>query len=412
MRPAQEGDLSQVVNLGRLAFAPLKSDAVIKQQWYDGGTLNLPGRFVFLAVDDQTGLAVGKYTELDLSLFLTGQLCPMMGIGGVAVAPHKRGQKIARLMLEQALKNARSQQFPLSMLYPFQHGFYRQLGWAWVGMPYQYRVSTRHLPLYEERAFIQPHDPTHNSTLQAIYEQAATQHNGWLQRREWQWQSHFKLEAGEEVYRFVTAGECLGYVMIQFTHLNPPQQSLSVVVQEWVALTVEAYRGIVGFLAALRDQVQTVVWNTNSKDPFPHLLKEQRQDPILTTSEFEFGLTHRFGEVGGGFMWRLVDLPRSFQLRPVNLGAPFALTFHVIDPILGEQILPIEFSDGQMHVLETATSTVVRMSIEHLTALFSGFRCSSDLYWTGEIELEGEGALLKQLDAAWQASSPFCWDFF
>ncbi len=125
-------------------------------------------------------------------------------------------------MLEHALEEGRSQQIPLMMLYPFQHGFYRRLGWAWTGQTYQYRISARHLPTYSERVNVIPYNPDqHQQSLQAIYQKAAQHHNGWLKRRDWQWQDYLKPSKGREIYAYIEAGEVLGYVILRFAYLNP-----------------------------------------------------------------------------------------------------------------------------------------------------------------------------------------------
>ena len=414
VRSVKEGDLARVVNLSRLAFAPLSSSAEIEREWY-GGKLDAPGRDIFLAVN-QTGREAGGYAQLDLEIWLAGQQIPVMGIAGVAVAPEFRGQRVARLMLEHALETARSQQVPIVMLYPFQHGFYRKLGWGWVGQPHQYRVASRNLPTYSERSGVVPYEPSHQAVLQAVYQQAALQHNGWLDRRDWQWEAWLKPANGREIYTYVAADKLEAYVVFQFTRLESARNPLAIVVQEWVALTPSAYRGILGFLAGLRDQVAIVIWNTYPSDPFPHLLKEQRHDPGLTIGASEFGLTHRFGELGGGFMWRLVDLKRALELRSIPLADPFSLTFQVSDPVFGLQVLTAEFADGKIRCVDRPTNAIVSLSVEHLTVLFAGVRRSVDLLWTGEIgwhvETTQAEALLTQLDAAWQTPSPFCWDFF
>lgn len=410
VRSAQDSDLTQVVHLDRLSFAPLSSDEEIKQEWFADG-ISLPGRKFFLAIETETGEGVGSYAQLDLRIWFEQQVFPAMGIAAVAVAPHRRGQRIARLMLEHALTMGQEQNLPLIALYPFQHGFYRKLGWAWVEQMHQYRVSARYIPGFRERSQIFPYHPDHQSSLQSVYDQAASHHNGWFQRQPWQWESRLKPAKGREIYCYRHGTELTGYVILQFTHL-PPQAALSVVVQEWVALSAEAYRGILGFLASLRDQISTIVWNTYPADPFPHLLQEQRQDPALASTSFEFGLVHPFGTMGGGFMWRLVDLQQAFALRPIRSGEPFVLTFQVTDPVLGDQAIAAEFANQRMTSLKQPTSTVIYISIAHLTELFCGVRRATDLLWTGEIEYEGDLTLLSQLDRAWRADPPFCWDFF
>lgn len=419
LRPVQDQDLTQVVSLDRLSFAPLSSDAEIEQQWFKEG-LKLPDRHFFLAVETATGEGVGCYGQLDLEFWLAGEKLPLMGIAAVAVAPHRRGQRVAGLMLDHAVKMAQEQNFPLIMLYPFQHGFYRKLGWAWVGQTQQYRVAATYLPTYPERSQICPYQPDqHGSEVPRVYQLAAQQHQGWLQRRDWQWQSRLK-PTGQELYVYLEAGNLLGYVIFRFALLDPPQNSLTAIVQEWVALTPAAYRGIIGFLGSLRDQVATIIWNTYPGDPFPHLLKEQRRSPVLRQEPFEFGLTHRFGEIGGGFMWRLVDLERAISNRPIQPVPPFLLTFEVQDPILGASQITVSFVDRQMHLVPEQASLSVKLSIEQLTLLFAGVRRSTDLLWLGEIAVQANNPtveadillLLTHLDTAWTLPAPFCWDFF
>jgi predicted acetyltransferase len=415
LRSAQPEDLAQIVNLDRLAFAPLRTNAELEQEWY-GGTIALPGRSLVLAVETATGQGVGSYAQIELEIRFAGKDFPAMGIAAVAVAPQRRGQQVARVMLEQAITVARSQHLPLIMLYPFQHGFYRRLGWVWVGQSHQYRVAARQLPLFGDRLKLYPYEPQHQAAVERTY--AAAMQNGWLQRQAWQWQDWQKPNKGLERFVYLegepTASDALiaGYVVIQYAQLEPPRNLLAAIVREWVALTPAAYRGILGFLGSLRDQVSPIVWNGPVQDPFPHLLTEQRQDPALTAPELEFGLVHRFGTIGGGFMWRLVDLDQAFALRPIQSGVAFGLTFVVHDPILGDRTLSVEFGAGQMQVVDTQQATIVTCTIDQLTALFAGVRRATELLWTGELALTGDAQLLHHLDRAWQTTAPFCWDFF
>jgi predicted acetyltransferase len=410
LRPATDADLEQIVNLDRLAFAPTQANATIAQDWFGQG-LDIPGQQFWLAIDEQTGAIVACHGQIALEINFLGQVLPALGIAAVAVAPHRRGQKLARLMLEHALVTAATQQIPLSMLYPFQHGFYRKLGWAWVSTTHQYCVSTRHLPLYPERSQMIPYHPQHEQTLKATYQQAASQHNGWLQRSEHKWQTYFKLSDGEECYLYQADGQILGYVFLQFTTKEGAPNCLAVKIIEWVALTPAAYRGILGFLASLRDQVVTVIWNTDPADPFPHFLQEQTCDPRLGAARLGFGLIHRLGSIGGGFMWRLIDVAAALQVRPIQPGSPFTLTLQVRDELLGERSFTVEFAAEKMQLVDRA-APVLKLSIEQLTVLFSGARQATDLVRMGEVEWAGELALLASLDQAWQAPPLFCWDFF
>jgi predicted acetyltransferase len=413
IRPAQAKDLQQVARLDRIAFVPQMADSDLQTAWYPDGLLELPGREVFVATQDSEILA-GVYIRVQLPLFWEGQEIPAVGLSTVAVAPEYRGQGVARTMLQTELSALRSQHVPLVMLYPFQQGFYRQLGWAWVGRIHQYNVAASHLPLYPDRQHLQALDPQQaHKWLPDAYQRSAKRHNGWLNRRAWQWDKRLKLAPGQEIFGFIQENTCLGYLIISFQTLaDSVQPPLGIHVDEWVALNGDAYRGLLGFLGSLRDQVATVTWNTYPEDPFPHLLREQRRGPGSLGHRNFFGLTHRFGEIGAGQMWRLVDIAAAFRLRAVRPGPPFMLTFEVNDPILGTQTITANFAAERMHPVSQPTPIILKTSVEHLTEMFCGLRRATELAWTKEVELEGDRSILQKLDQAWDATPPFCWDFF
>jgi predicted acetyltransferase len=411
LRRAEDRDRSAFINLSRLAFSPMTGLAEAEQDGHDL-PLNPDQRQGWVVEDAQTQAIVGRYRELDLATFFQGVRMPLSGLGGVSVAIERRGEKIAQVMVEHALQLARDRQIPLSMLYPFQHGFYRKLGWAWVNAPHQYPVKTSNLPRYAERSQVTTVQLEHHSGLQAVYEKMAPTQNGWLDRQPWHWEEFFKPEGGYEIYQYVEAGTCQGYVAISFKRLESANRTWAVIVEEWVALNASAYRGILGFLASLRDQVETIIWNTHAADPFPHLLKEQRSNPMLHPRAFEFGFIDLFGAIGGGFMWRLVDVKKALELRPVLPVDAGSLSFQIVDPVFGPQSIAVEFGDRVMHCSDRPASTTLKLTIDHLTALFCGIRTAQELVWTGEAELEGDRAGLTALDRAWQAPAPFCWNFF
>lgn len=418
IRLATQDDLTELANLNRLAFSPPQTVEQIKAHWFHN-QLDQPGRRRYLAIDLQTNLAVGAYTILDLRVWFMGQTIPATGVAGICVAPHKRGQGISKQLIEHGLNIGHAEHIPLTMLYPFHHGFYRQFGWAWVGQSHQYRISSHHLPLYAQRNNIYPYNPLYRKSLTTTYEEAAVSHNGWLHRQDWQWNDRLRDIPGREIYIYrgnPSHHSIEGYVIYQFLALESNWSVPTVIVQEWVALNMDAYKGILGFFAALKDQVSTIIWNTYPDDLFPNLLMEQRQNPQLQSSPFHFGLTHPLGKIGAGFMWRLVDIFAAMNYRPISQGKAFQITFRVIAP-KSSQVLyepfTVHFSEGRMHRVETSfDSPQITLSLEHLTQLFFGFRRVAQLKWTGELQVEGNENCLSQLDRAWTTSPPFCWDFF
>ncbi|MBD2104620.1 enhanced intracellular survival protein Eis [Leptolyngbya sp. FACHB-261] len=404
IRRAEVEDIPALARLERLAFCPQQATEPIEQQLREDPEA-LEGQWLAVAAD---GRAVGAYKLLDLNTVLEGQILPLGGLAGVAVSPEARGRGVARGLVRHALAELHSQKVPLAMLYPFQHGFYRQLGWAWVGRLHQYTVATDSLPKGSERTGVVPCEwAKHGPELCELYQRAALRHNGWLVRQERQWQQFAKPHLGREIFCYFEQGRLLGYLVVQYQPDGPPTGS-RLLVREWVAVSREAYWGLLGFLSAMRDQIKAVMWTTYPEDLFPYLLREQRR----VEKETLFGLTPRFGEIGGGFMWRLVDVQEAFRLRVINQGPPFMLTFEIQDPELGEQVVTANFTAGRMHPVTRPEPAVLRLSIDHLVELFCGLRKASELAWTRELEFTGERSLLAQLDRAWQCTPPFCWNEF
>lgn len=405
IRAAQSSDIPALARLSRLAFAPTQTNQAIADAAYAQG-VDLPDRAIFLAMDSTSHRPVGKYTQRSLQVFFQGASLPALGLAGVAVAPEVRGQGVARQLIHHALASAQAQSLPLSILYPFRHAFYRRFGWVWTATTYQYRVAPSQIPRFPDRSHLVAYDATQHD-LKAIYAQAAPQHNGWLQRPDWLWEQY--LQAQTDI--FVSQHQD-GYVILQFQYLDAQQQHLAANVREWVALTPPAYRGILGFLASLRDQVDTILWHTDAQDPFPHLLTEQQRNPQLSQPDFDFELTHSLAELGSGYAWRLVDLERAIATRPIQPGPAFHLTFQVRDPVLGDRTLHCEGWGQKMYCVAQPAATTIHLGIDHLTQLVSGMRRAVQLEWLGELEVEGDRRLLQHLDTAWATDPLFCWDFF
>ncbi|MGI0495025.1 GNAT family N-acetyltransferase [Alkalinema pantanalense CENA528] len=415
LRLAEEADLPTIARLTRFAFVPTQSDQQVQDGWFGQG-VQFPDRQRWVAKDAQTDRVVGTYAELDLQIACLGRIIPAIGVAGVAVAPECRGQRIAQTMMIQAIHRAYANNVPLLALYPFQHGFYRSLGWGWVGQVHQYPIAPQHLPKYPRSGLVQPISPTEQPAVQALYQQVALRNNGWLLRSDRQWEAFFQPIPGQDLWGYWDGETLLGYVL-----LGVEQQAIYgtkpiAVVREWVALNLAGYRGLLTFLSSLRDQFSLLIWHTHSGDPFPHLL--QQQDRVLPQGHDRILLrfSHRLGEIGSSFMWRLVDCQAALNCRPVQPTVPFSFALQVQDVILGDSQWWVDCADGRMTCTPSRSlaeaPAILTLSIEPLSVLFSGARTIHDLLWTEEAQWQGDRSILANFAQAWQTPPPFCWDFF
>lgn len=407
IRPAQPIERRSLARLSHLAFAPAQPFADIEARYESDATII--ARSVVACEADRL---LGKYALLPYRNYVAGCEMSLGGLGGVAVAPEGRGRGVASALMRHALEVLAEHRYPLSMLYPYRHGFYRRFGWACVGEVYRYRAASEDLPRYPEARNVLPLDPaTDRAAVEDLYGREAPRHSGWLVREPEHWQGHFKPDSTLQMFGCRFSGDLEGYVICRYVNVSPNSAEVAhIAVREWVAASARAYRGLLGFLAAQRDQVDAVVWDTDRADPLPRLLTEQRAagDRSIRTFLNAVG----FGAIHSSFMWRLVDLDRALTLRPVRPAGDVAFNFEVHDPIFGTTLRPVEIEGGRLHLADKPAATTLKLDIDTLTQLWSGYGNARAAHWAGQLQVEGNEAVLEVLDRAWQVEPPFCWDFF
>jgi predicted acetyltransferase len=71
-----------------------------------------------------------------------GRSMPMAGVGGVKIAPERRGQGIGTALTAALLAEIGRRGYPVSVLYPAIFSVYRSLGWELAGAQYETSVPT------------------------------------------------------------------------------------------------------------------------------------------------------------------------------------------------------------------------------------------------------------------------------
>lgn len=97
---------------------------------------------------DETPVSVASYFELDARL--RNVTVPTAGISTVATPPEHRRQGYVRALLTEMLRETRAEGLPFTALWPFEHPFYRKLGWGTAhrlyrveGQPDAFRAAAR-----------------------------------------------------------------------------------------------------------------------------------------------------------------------------------------------------------------------------------------------------------------------------
>jgi predicted acetyltransferase len=76
---------------------------------------------------------VGTGVRVPMGHYFGGNSVPVVGIAGIAVAPHARGHGVARSMMLGLLNEIRDEGVALSSLYPATTYLYRRVGFEQAG---------------------------------------------------------------------------------------------------------------------------------------------------------------------------------------------------------------------------------------------------------------------------------------
>jgi len=336
---------------------------------------------------------------------------PAGGIGMVAVAPEARRQKIAYWMMLKSVQIMEQNEMPVSILYPFSHGFYRKLGWGNVGRTTLYRLPPGALPNYPERVNVVPVQTYEDqSAVMECYDRFAEGSNGLLVREEPIWFERVFKNNVCYAYRSPT-GVVEGYVT--FCYEAVPKEihitAADVVVRDFVFLTDEALRGLLGFLAAQGDQARAVLLPDQVGLQLDHCLT----DPLMESGRHTWSLGAETAWVGSHLMGRIVNLRRALAVGRLT-GGSGRVTFELKDELnpVNSEPLTVEFDNGKPDFQKVGpTGIVFRSDIATFASLFWGALKYGEAKRFGLVETEGAGdaALFNKLFAL---PKPLCFDHF
>jgi predicted N-acetyltransferase YhbS len=139
LRP--EDDLEAVLDVTRAAFGPL--DAAARTRRLAALRAGVSGGRCYAAFEGPRPVAFAEFN--DMVQWWHGRPVKMAGVGGVSVAPEKRGRGVGRALMTELLQVIAGHGYPLSALYPATAPIYRSLGWELAGSLYRGVIPARSL---------------------------------------------------------------------------------------------------------------------------------------------------------------------------------------------------------------------------------------------------------------------------
>src|SRR6185369_13231570 len=253
-RVARRTDVEALIDLSLRAYRVSSAEA--RREFYtDHPRFELKD----VRVGEWDGMLVASLVLYPFQAYVRGERLAVTGIGSVAVSPEHRRRGIADALLRSTLDDMRERGDAWSMLYPFRGDFYRRFGWGLVETPTLLSVPPGALPAADAARRVRRARVADRPLVQALYDRVVKERGHFtLARRPAWWERRLWGYEGEWLVYERARGEVEGYLQLQVDSGDGPWK-LVITVNEFVAGSPEAHRGLAGYLNSQRDQAAEVV---------------------------------------------------------------------------------------------------------------------------------------------------------
>lgn len=343
-RPARRTDVDTLADLALRAYRISSLEA--RREFYTEHP-----RFSIRDVraGELDGEVVASLVLYPLLAWVRGVRLPVTGIGSVAVSPEHRRRGVGEALVRATLREMRQRGDTMSLLYAFRSDFYAKFGWGLAERTNLLSLPPAALPASEEAKRVRKLRIPDRPAVQELFDQhvQASGHFALARRPEW-WEKRLWSYDGEwVVYEGRRRGSIEGYLQYQVDAGDGPWK-LVLTVNEFVAATPAAHRGLWGYLHALRDQAVEIVTSVPGDEAWATVLA----DAVNVNGEFKLSVVRSTGHLGYGAMLRLVDVKGALEVLPVAPHARGELTLEVDDPVLphNARAWRVTAREGRLHV--------------------------------------------------------------
>lgn len=388
IRRARDSDLPEMARIHFASYPgiPMSLEERIGH-FREDPRLSLEGNWIC----ERAGHLIGLFALYNFQMYRSGSISPAGGIGRVAVAPEARMEKTAYWMMAEAVRIMDQNGVPVSILYPFRHGFYRKLGWGLAGRVKLYHIPPTSIPLYSEREGVTPASTREEfEEIMVCYHRFANESSGLLVRDDPVWYEHVLKNHLAYMIRG-ESGTVDGYLIYKYRPQSSSKAFMrsDLVIREMVYTTNHSLRGILGFLSSQRDQIESIEYYDHYDLPLEQILSE----PLMTDGKRNIRLGAETAWIGSGLMARIVQLRRVLAAGGLGRGDG-TVTFKIKDELNPENSAPliVEIHDGKVEFLkQTSQGLTLATDMATFSSIYWGALTLSDALYFGKVEMEGRG---------------------
>lgn len=331
--------------------------------------------------DDGTLVSVCKHYEW--RTWVRDDRHPLVGLSAVATPPEHRREGYVRDMLRAALADYRADDTYLSVLWPFEHDFYRRLGWGTAYHGFSHQCDPADLAEFRGRhegdwVRLEPDDW---ERVNAVHDAHGASFELTIDREEDWWRERIFQGWTQDpfVYGYERDDDLAAYVSFVATDEDDDTDGTLLRTQDAAWTDHDAREALYGFLARHEAQVDRIhLWATDDD-----LLWLSRNPREIETERHPAA------------MFRLVDVPAALEAINHHAGVDAEFVLEVHDPIA-------DWNDDRFHVgVEDGAASVSRAAdaeptatarIDVLSQLYVGARGVGDLTRTGRLEADDDTA--------------------
>lgn len=352
--------------------------AAANMRWLSAAVPHAPLRLAHM-----DGEIVGGYVLLPVGQFFGGRSVPAQAVTAVAVHPAWRRRGVAGALMRDCIALARGRGAAVAPLHGATVRLYRRWGWEVCSQTLRQIVRTAALTGFSGSGRVRGNPD--RAAVEALRRAHLVRWDGPLDRPDWflsvQWDPSDGATPRFE-YGWYEGETLTGYV--RYESERQPGNWIRLRVQEFIATTVDATRGLLGFLGGQESQSSDVVFVHSALvdvSPLLWLLPEP----------------HRDLEVQGFLCWmqRIVHVEAAMTARGWPARAAGRIELEVTDPVNGVERLLLEVEGGSARVTPGG-SGAIRCGIGALSAWYSSALRAQDAVRLGL--LEGDADVVAEMD--------------
>jgi predicted acetyltransferase len=392
--PRTDDELRACYRVGARGFnAPLTTEA-------EDEFLASVHRDRVLAVFDAASGEVAAYAQVrPFGQFFGGRSVAMGGFSPVVTAPEFRGHGHGSLVTSAHYPSMRERGEVIASLYPAQTQLYRGVGFELGGVYASRRLPTRSLHKLRPAGEVAIRRASADDLdgIKACYRRFAQTQEGWVDRPDVWWERLLpaaKLGVSQHVYVVDGASGIDAY--IRYTQKAKTPFGYDIDVAELCSTDLSSTIALWRLVGSSSTQAEFTLVTGPTEHPLLLLLADQ---DLRTAPEIRW-------------MTRVVDAAGAIAQRGFDEGVSCTVDLDLADRQCdwnhGLWRLTVEGGKGE---LAKGGDGGVSLSVNALSALFTGYASATILRQTGSIS-RGEAGALAKLTAAFAGPTPSIADFF